>query len=134
MNENGCDIQMKQRENGKNSILCLHESSHTRQRDEITHSFLKVKKYIFFFLLPRDDSFGWTLEGNYVCRKNSLEKGRNTIASDTSRYLFAERLTKTPKTQSTTQAMRVSNVEAYLVDEKKDTHLGREEMLLCERI
>ena len=56
MNENGCDIQMKQRGNGKNSILCLHESSHTRQRDEITHSFLKVKKYIFFFLLPRDDS------------------------------------------------------------------------------
>ena len=35
MNENGCDIQMKQRGNGKNSILCHHESSHTRQRDEI---------------------------------------------------------------------------------------------------
>lgn len=72
-----------------------------------THSFLKVKKYIFFFL-PRDDSFGWTLEGNYVLRKNSLEKGRNTIASDTSRHLFAEPTQKS----STTQAMRVSNVEA----------------------
>ena len=71
MNENGCDIQMKQRGNGKNSILCLHESSHTRGSEMRSLTLFSRLKNIYLysssFFLAMIRRFVWLDVGGQLC-------------------------------------------------------------------